>query len=185
MEPISNVPGEIVPVNLQGTTRIRTLIPRANVGQKITNLSSSGPSNQCKLGNVERLDPLLKPIDLPKEAREALQQAILERENLLAPLTPIMFNISLYSYEDMKRIRVCDVDNEGTEGPGTVNDPRMGITTLKDSCITCHRNIENCPGHYGLITLAAPIFHPMYLREITSILISVCNDCGRLLLTEK
>ena len=32
-------------------------------------------------------------------------------------------------------------------GPGTINDPRLGVTKGSDRCATCHKSVEECPGH--------------------------------------
>lgn len=90
--------------------------------------------------------------------------------------------ISLFSIEEMERIKVCDVVDPSKETkPGTVNDPKMGVVYNYDTCTTCNQDID-CPGHYGLIRFNAPIYHPEYIRNLVSILNCVCVSCGTLLL---
>lgn len=49
-------------------------------------------------------------------------------------------------------------------------------------CQTCSENITNCPGHFGHIDLAAPVFHIGFLNKTLKILKCVCFFCSRLLI---
>lgn len=43
-----------------------------------------------------------------------------------------------------------------TKGP---NDPRLGTLDRQYYCETCEEGQKECPGHYGHIELATPVFH--------------------------
>ena len=43
---------------------------------------------------------------------------------------------------------------------GGLNDPRMGTTDRNFKCQTCGEGMSECPGHFGHIELARPVFHP-------------------------
>ena len=43
---------------------------------------------------------------------------------------------------------------------GGLNDPRMGTTDRNFKCQTCGEGMAECPGHFGHIELARPVFHP-------------------------
>jgi len=40
-----------------------------------------------------------------------------------------------------------------------LNDPRLGTIDRMYSCATCKEDIQICPGHFGHIELATPVFH--------------------------
>lgn len=39
-------------------------------------------------------------------------------------------------------------------------DPRMGTIDRNFKCQTCGEGMAECPGHFGHIELARPMFHP-------------------------
>lgn len=74
---------------------------------------------------------------------------------------------------------------------GGVNDPRMGSLNRRDPCKTCgctynevgQRNrVNECPGHFGHIELAKPVYHVGFVDDVMRILRCVCFNCSRLLL---
>jgi DNA-directed RNA polymerase beta' subunit len=40
-----------------------------------------------------------------------------------------------------------------------LNDPKLGTIDRQFSCATCKEDISVCPGHFGHIELATPVFH--------------------------
>ena len=72
-------------------------------------------------------------------------------------------------------------DPNGTALPGGLYDPRMGICERGQVvCPTCAGNDRECPGHSGHIALAVPVFHPLLVPDIVSVLLSKCMNCHRL-----
>ena len=49
-------------------------------------------------------------------------------------------------------------------------DIRMGTTEMGKICGTCGLNNINCPGHFGHIELARPIYHYQFMSIISKIL---------------
>lgn len=49
-------------------------------------------------------------------------------------------------------------------------------------CMTCAGNLSDCPGHFGHLELAKPVFHIGFLTKSLKILRCVCFYCGRLLI---
>lgn len=43
---------------------------------------------------------------------------------------------------------------------GGLMDPRMGTIDRNFKCQTCGEGMSECPGHFGHIELARPVFHP-------------------------
>lgn len=52
--------------------------------------------------------------------------------------------------------------DETTRKPkmGGLMDPRMGTIDRNFKCQTCGEGMSECPGHFGHIELARPVFHP-------------------------
>jgi len=42
---------------------------------------------------------------------------------------------------------------------GGLLDPRLGTIDRNFKCQTCGEDMTNCPGHFGHIELAKPVFH--------------------------
>ena len=63
-----------------------------------------------------------------------------------------------------------------------LNDPRLGSIDRQFKCATCDQNMSECPGHFGHIELAKPVYHPGFLKKIKKLLEMVCHNCGRVLL---
>ena len=62
-----------------------------------------------------------------------------------------------------------------------INDPRQGVTDRFSRCQTCAGNMNDCPGHFGHIELARPVFHVGFLNKTLRILRCVCYYCSKLL----
>lgn len=93
--------------------------------------------------------------------------------------------ISLYTVDEMKRIAGnLKITDHGTgHSYGSLNDPRLGTTTLNTKCDTCYQ--INCPGHYGYIDFGKiKIINPLYLNYALLVLRCVCASCSQLLADE-
>ena len=55
-----------------------------------------------------------------------------------------------------------------------VNDPRMGVVSNDQSCLTCFGDMVDCPGHFGHIELARPVYHVGLLDTIRKLLKVTC-----------
>ncbi|KQJ92760.1 DNA-directed RNA polymerase III subunit 1 [Brachypodium distachyon] len=68
--------------------------------------------------------------------------------------------------------------------PNGLLDPRMGASDKCGECATCHGSYTECPGHFGYIKLALPVFNVGYFNKILAVLKCICKGCSRVLLTE-
>lgn len=108
----------------------------------------------------------------------------LQREAKLPRVFIIKSLISLYSYEDMKRLtKNIQVVNSEPNGWGSVNDPRMGLVSITHPCGFCE--LIDCPGHYGRIDFHVKVYNPIFIREVVAVLSCLCGSCGALLFTEE
>ena len=75
--------------------------------------------------------------------------------------------------------------SETTEGGrpklGGLMDPRQGVVDRMSRCQTCAGNMTECPGHFGHIELAKPVYHIGFLTKTMKILRCVCFFCSKLL----
>ncbi|KAI0473760.1 DNA-directed RNA polymerase II subunit RPB1 [Xylariaceae sp. FL0804] len=62
-----------------------------------------------------------------------------------------------------------------------LNDPRLGSVDRQFKCATCMENMSECPGHFGHIELAKPVYHPGFIKKVKKILEIVCHNCSKVL----
>ena len=93
----------------------------------------------------------------------------------------------LFSPEEIKNMSVCHIEYPETmdEVRHTVrekglNDSKLGSIDRGSQCATCREVPENCPGHFGHIELAQPVFHVGFITKIKKVLESVCHNCGKI-----
>ena len=95
----------------------------------------------------------------------------------------------LLSPEEIEKMAVCQVTNprsfedNGYPTENGINDLRMG-TTDKKLCSTCKCNFKDCPGHFGYIHLATPVFHVGFITECLKLLKCVCSKCSKVLIDD-
>ena len=70
-------------------------------------------------------------------------------------------------FDSQKAISVTKIEHpevmdEANHKPkmGGLMDPRMGTIDRNFKCQTCGEGMSECPGHFGHIELARPVFHP-------------------------
>ena len=72
----------------------------------------------------------------------------------------------LLSPEEIKSMSVAQIEYPETMDESGMkprqmglSDPRMGTIDRNYKCATCDQNDKECPGHFGHIELAVPVFH--------------------------
>jgi DNA-directed RNA polymerase beta' subunit len=107
-----------------------------------------------------------------------------QMNNPIRELTSIEFGI--LSPEEIISQSCFEVTNAKRINDNLYNsclDPRSG--SLSKLCETCNQDVWNCPGHFGHIKLNTPIFHPLFLSYIVTLLKVFCHYCGSLLVDQK
>ncbi|KAL6550098.1 DNA-directed RNA polymerase III subunit 1 [Orobanche minor] len=61
----------------------------------------------------------------------------------------------------------------------------MGPANKRGSCTTCYGKFRECPGHFGYLPLALPVYNVGYLNTIVDIMKCICKNCSKVLLEEK
>lgn len=124
-----------------------------------------------------RVEPQLK-------MSKSRQTEISDQMDNLPEFEMVATTMYCMSYEEMKKISECDVNKAtSTPGHGTLSDPRMGTTRRDTVCGTCELSIYRCPAHFGIIHLNKQYIHPMFINPTIHLLESVCNNCGKLLIS--
>lgn len=143
------------------------------------------PTAKCPTAQIPLATAPDTDITVTRRQKQELLAQAQRAEEALPTLIIESSLLTIFSYEELREIAVCRVNNPGSSGPNTVNDPRMSVIEDTKLCATCHKDNIECPGHLGIIELAYPIYHPSYLRTIVQILTCVCNTCGGLLLSRE
>ena len=94
---------------------------------------------------------------------------------------------SVLSPDEIRRRSVAEIFTQETydgDTPkiGGLFDPRMGILDHGKICPTDQLDNRHCPGYFGHIELALPVFHIQYLKYIIQTLKAVCWKCSKLLI---
>ena len=79
-------------------------------------------------------------------------------------------------------IRYPETMEGGRPKLGGLMDPRQGVVDRGSRCQTCAGNMTECPGHFGHIDLAKPVFHVGFLTKTIKIMRCVCFFCSKLLI---
>ena len=89
-------------------------------------------------------------------------------------------NFDIMSSEEIEEMSICQLTSSKLSGPNSVYDPRMGIMTNGEECVTCGCNMENCTGHFGFIKLSEWLVHPLFYKNVLQYLKIICFHCHRL-----
>lgn len=108
-----------------------------------------------------------------------------------APVRPVKrIQFGVLSPEEIRRMSVTDggikfpeVMEGGRPKLGGLMDPRQGVIDRTARCQTCAGSMTECPGHFGHIDLAKPVYHPGFLVKTIKVLRCVCFYCSKLLVS--
>ncbi|XP_055905536.1 DNA-directed RNA polymerase II subunit RPB1-like [Eupeodes corollae] len=96
----------------------------------------------------------------------------------------------ILSPDEIRRMSVTDGGIElsatmesGKPAMGGLMDPRQGAIDRSSRCMTCTNDLIDCPGHFGHLELAKPVFHVGFILKTIKILRCVCFNCSRLLVS--
>jgi DNA-directed RNA polymerase II subunit RPB1 len=110
----------------------------------------------------------------------------LSNDNDIESIKGIRFCI--LSPEEIQKISVAEIFKTDTyiSSEPVVNglfDPRMGVLDHNKVCQTCEQKNTFCPGHFGHINLAKPVFNIQFFDVVKKILKCVCFRCSKLLIS--
>lgn len=84
----------------------------------------------------------------------------------------------------MVQIEHGETTERGKPKIAGLSDPRLGTIDRKLKCETCTANMAECPGHFGHLELAKPMFHIGFMKTVLSIMRCVCFNCSKILADE-
>jgi len=67
----------------------------------------------------------------------------------------------------------------GSPVPGGVFDSRFGVIENGKVCVTCKQTNLLCPGHFGHIRLARPVYLYQFIENIRNVLGVICLNCSQ------
>jgi DNA-directed RNA polymerase II subunit RPB1 len=93
----------------------------------------------------------------------------------------------ILSPDEIKRTSVAEIFKTETFqfNEPVVNglfDARMGVLDNNKICQTCHQKNTFCPGHFGHIVLAKPVFYIQFFDIVKKLLKCVCFRCSKILI---
>ena len=99
----------------------------------------------------------------------------------------IGMQFSIFSPEEIEKRSVAEiVTQEGYESDnpkiGGLFDPRMGVLENGKLCPTDKLDNKLCPGYFGHINLAVPVFYIHFFNYLKKIIKCYCWKCSRILL---
>ncbi|CAH8588379.1 unnamed protein product [Schistosoma rodhaini] len=78
-------------------------------------------------------------------------------------------------------IKYAETMEGGKPKLGGLMDPRQGCVDRSSICQTCSGSVSSCPGHFGHVELAKPVFHIGFLKKTMKVLRCVCFYCSKIL----
>ncbi|XP_042002849.1 DNA-directed RNA polymerase II subunit RPB1 [Salvia hispanica] len=101
-----------------------------------------------------------------------------------------LVQFGILSPDEIRQMSVVHIEHSETTERGKpkiggLSDPRLGTIDRKMKCETCMANMADCPGHFGHLELAKPMFHIGFMKIVLSILRSVCFNCSKILADEE
>ena len=88
--------------------------------------------------------------------------------------------------EEIKAMSVCHCESDrtfeaGKPVQGGLMDLRLGSIDRFWKCTTCGMEHSECPGHFGHIELAKPMYHTSFIKTTLKLLRCVCRNCSVIL----
>jgi DNA-directed RNA polymerase II subunit RPB1 len=96
----------------------------------------------------------------------------------------------ILSPDEIRQMSVIHVEHsetteKGKPKVGGLSDTRLGTIDRKVKCETCMANMAECPGHFGYLELAKPMYHVGFMKTVLSIMRCVCFNCSKILADEE
>jgi DNA-directed RNA polymerase beta' subunit len=104
--------------------------------------------------------------------------------NAISNFKKISFGV--LSPEEIRKMSCCNVTAVKVSDKGeNIYSKYMGTIENGQLCKTCHRDVWECPNHFGHFELQHPIINPIFLNDAANILRCVCFKCYSFLLSEQ
>ncbi|KAI3425875.1 hypothetical protein D9Q98_007848 [Chlorella vulgaris] len=110
-----------------------------------------------------------------------MQSSLHSKEITTATVEAVSFGF--FNDEEVRKISVKRIvapmifDNMKTAVRGGLYDPALGPMDPKARCATCGLTSYECPGHFGHIELAVPLYNPLVFITLYKLLRCTCLHC--------
>ena len=81
-------------------------------------------------------------------------------------------------------IETSETYEKGRPKPKGLSDPRLGTLDRSMKCLTDGANAMDCPGYFGHLELAKPVYHVGFMTVILKVLRCVSVASSKLLLAK-
>lgn len=107
-----------------------------------------------------------------------------------SPSRVLGIQFSVMSPDAIRKGAVADITSRDTyvNNKPVINglfDPRMGVLEPGFACPTDGRDYISCPGYFGKLELARPVFAIQHLATVLKILRCCCCQCSKLLISKE
>ena len=106
--------------------------------------------------------------------------------------TIVGIQFSILSKDEIKNNAVVEIVSKemytnATNGlaVGGLFDAKMGVLKPGLYCPTDGQAYLDCPGYFGAIVMAMPVFFPSFIKDIVKVSKCVCCECGKLLVNKR
>jgi DNA-directed RNA polymerase beta' subunit len=126
-----------------------------------------------------------RPISKQVASVDSSKRDNVETDNKLPHLILDSISYGVMTKNSMNKIAVCNITETSRKQDvcHTTADPRLGVLENNILCSTCNKPNDECPGHYGILSLPncgikeSKIIHPLFRIITTKLLQSVCLRC--------
>jgi len=80
------------------------------------------------------------------------------------------------------QVRTDQIWEKGNPVEGGLSDPRMGTVDRDRRCTTDSANDTDCPGYFGHLELAKPMYHCGFIKAVVAVLRCIAYDTSAILL---
>lgn len=128
-----------------------------------------------------------EPIPIKKEPISIRPKPVIKNTYTEAPSSITSVQFSFMSEDEVKDHAVIRITKSCLGGPNSLYDLRLGPLNNHETCETCRAEWKVCPGHFGYISLAIKIPHPLRSKVILDFLHLFCSndDCNRLVISNQ
>jgi DNA-directed RNA polymerase beta' subunit len=104
--------------------------------------------------------------------------------NAISNFKKISFGV--LSPEEIRKMSCCNITAVKVSDKGeNIYSKYMGTIENGQLCKTCHRDVWECPNHFGHFELQHPIINPIFINDTVNILRCICFKCYSFLLSEQ
>ncbi|CAI6004571.1 unnamed protein product [Closterium sp. NIES-65] len=180
----------LIPLNRCRTETIRTRVFAPDFSYPPPLPSSSPPSKQAVSRVIEGAGCVSTAGEVVSRVVEGVGFGFYTADEMraISVVSRVIEGVGFgfYTADEVRAISVRRITNpllfDGLRSPaaGGLYDPALGPVDKSDVCVTCQLGYFHCPGHFGHLELALPVYHPLLFSLLVKLLRCVCLRCHHL-----